>query len=217
MMANTDWRETDRVTAEGNPRRPEGEAGRAMLARMNESHARLVDWGLSHIDLHAGDTVLDIGCGGGNTLARMAERVTEGHLVGIDYAETSVEASRAFNAPLIEAGRMEILHGSVEKLPFLDGHFDAVVTVESFYFWPNPEECLKEVARVIKKGGTFLLLAEIYERDDLPESIREKIAGYALTNPTQEEFERLFRAAGFAVVETHFKEGEYWIAVRGVR
>ena len=217
MMANTDWRETDRVTAEGNPRRPEGEAGRAMLARMNESHARLVDWGLSHIDLHAGDTVLDIGCGGGNTLARMAERVTEGHLVGIDYAETSVEASRAFNAPLIEAGRMEILHGSVEHLPFTDEHFDAVVTVESFYFWPNPEECLKEVARVVKKGGTFLLLAEIYERDDLPESIREKIAGYALTNPTPEEFERLFRAAGFAVVETHFKEGEYWIAVCGVR
>lgn len=216
-MANTDWRETDRVTAEGNPRRPEGEAGRAMLARMNESHARLVDWGLSHIDLHAGDTVLDIGCGGGNTLARMAECVTEGHLVGIDYAETSVEASRAFNAPLIEAGRMEILHGSVEHLPFADEHFDAVVTVESFYFWPNPEECLKEVARVVKKGGMFLLLAEIYERDDLPESIREKIAGYALTNPTPEEFERLFRAAGFAVVETHFKEGEYWIAVRGVR
>ena len=216
-MANADWRETDRVTAEGNPRRPEGEAGRAMLARMNESHARLVDWGLSHIALHAGDTVLDIGCGGGNTLARIAERVTEGHLVGIDYAETSVEASRAFNAALIAAGRMEILHGSVESLPFEDGHFDAVVTVESFYFWPNPEECLKEVARVVKKGGTFLLLAEIYERNDLPESIREKIAGYQLTNPTPEEFERLFRAAGFAPVETHFKDGEYWIAVRGVR
>ena len=91
-MANADWRETDRVTAEGNPRRPEGEAGRAMLARMNESHAHLVDWGLAHIELRVGDTVLDIGCGGGNTLARMAERVTEGHLVGIDYAETSVEA-----------------------------------------------------------------------------------------------------------------------------
>ena len=216
-MANADWRETDRVTAEGNPRRPEGEAGRAMLARMNESHAYLVDWGLACIELHAGDTVLDIGCGGGNTLARIAERVTEGHLVGIDYAETSVEASRAFNAALIAAGRMEILHGSVESLPFEDGHFDAVVTVESFYFWPNPEECLKEVARVVKKGGMFLLLAEIYERNDLPESIREKIAGYQLTNPTPEEFERLFRAAGFAAVETHFKDGEYWIAVRGVR
>lgn len=216
-MAEADWQKRDRETAEGNPRRPEGEAGRAMLARMNESHAKLVAWGLAYIDFAPHDTVLDIGCGGGNTLARMAERVTEGHLVGIDYAETSVEASRTFNAGLIEAGRMEILHGSVEHLPFADGQFDAVVTVESFYFWPSPEESLKEVARVIRRGGTFLLLAEIYGRDDLPEGIRAKVAEYSLTNPTPEEFERLFRAAGFSDVTMAFKDGEYWIAVRGVR
>jgi len=217
MMAKADWQKLDRTTVEGNPRRPEGDAGRAMLARMNESHARLVDWGLAHLDLHAGDTVLDIGCGGGNTLARMAERVTEGHLTGIDYAETSVEASRTFNAALVDAGRMEILHGSVDALPFMDAHFDAVVTVESFYFWPSPEKSLEEVARVVKKGGTFLLLAEIYGRDDLPEDIRAKVVGYDLTNPTPEEFERLFRAAGFSEVTLHFKDGEYWIAVCGVR
>ena len=216
-MAEADWQKIDRTTEAGNPRRPEGDAGRAMLARMNESHAKLVEWGLSHIDLSTDDTVLDIGCGGGNTLARMAEHVTKGHLVGIDYAEASVEASRAFNAELIEAGRMEILHGSVEHLPFADGHFDAVVTVESFYFWPSPEKSLAEVARVVKKGGTFLLLAEIYGRDDLPEGIRAKVAGYDLTNPTPEEFERLFRAAGFSEVTLYFKDGEYWIAVRGVR
>ena len=160
---------------------------------------------------------LDIGCGGGNTLARMAERVTEGHLVGIDYAETSVEASRAFNAALVERGRMEILHGSVEALPFADGHFDAVVTVESFYFWPSPEESLREVARVVREGGSFLLLAEICGRDDLPESTRAKVAEYQLTNPTPTEFEQLFRAAGFREVQIHLKEGEYWIAVVGVR
>ena len=112
---------------------------------------------------------------------------------------------------------MEILHGSVEHLPFVDGHFDAVVTVESFYFWPSPAACLKEVARVVKPGGAFLLLAEIYGRDDLPASILEKVTGYDLTNPTPGEFERLFRAAGFAAVNTYFKDGEYWIAVRGVR
>ena len=216
-MAEADWQKIDRTTEEGNPRRPEGDAGRAMLARMNESHAKLVEWGLSHIDLSTGDTVLDIGCGGGNTLARMAECVTEGHLVGIDYAETSVEASRAFNVELIEAGRMEILHGSVEALPFDDAYFDAVVTVESFYFWPNPEESLKEVARVVKPGGTFLLLAEIYGRDDLPATIHAKIADYDLTNPTPEEFEQMFRAAGFRTVVLDFKHGEYWIAVRGER
>ena len=216
-MAETDWQHTDQVTAEGNPRRPEGDAGRAMLARMNESHAHLVDWGLGHLTLHPTDTVLDIGCGGGSTLARIAERVPAGHLVGIDYAETSVEASRAFNAALIESGRMEILHGSVEALPFGDGYFDAAVTVESFYFWPSPEDSLREVARVMRRSGSFLLLAEICGRDDLPESTRAKVAEYQLTNPTPTEFEQLFRAAGFREVQIHLKEGEYWIAVVGVR
>lgn len=216
-MADMDWRETDRVTIEGNPRRPEGTAGRAMLARMNESHARLVEWGLAHLVPAVSDTVLDIGCGGGNTLQRMAEYVTNGHLVGIDYAETSVEASRAFNAHLIEAGRMEVLQASVEALPFDDAHFDKIVTVESFYFWPRPEESLKEVCRVLKPDGTFLLLAEIYGRDGLPQSVREKIAHYQLTNPTPEEFKDFFRTAGFSDVQICFRDDEDWIAVLGRR
>ncbi|MFC2340990.1 MAG: methyltransferase domain-containing protein, partial [Selenomonas artemidis] len=100
-MAEKDWKDLNRETAEGNPRRPEGAAGRAMLTRMNESHAKLTAWGLSLLSFVPNDTVLDVGCGGGNTLARMAERVTAGHLVGIDYSETSVEASRAFNSALV--------------------------------------------------------------------------------------------------------------------
>ena len=216
-MAEKDWTERDRETAEGNPRRPEGAAGHAMLTRMNESHAKLTAWGLGLLSFAPDDTVLDIGCGGGNTLARMAERVTVGHLVGIDYSETSVEASRAFNSALAASGRMEVLLSSVEALPFSDAHFDKAVTVESFYFWPNPSESLKEVARVVKQGGTFLLLAEIYERPDLPVGIRKKVKAYDLTNPTPEEFERLFRAAGFSEVETHFMDGEYWIAFLGKR
>ena len=196
-MADADWTETDRVTAEGNPRRPEGAAGRAMLARMNESHARLVDWGLAQITLHAGDIVLDIGCGGGNTLARMAECVTQGHLVGIDYAETSVEASRAFNAPLIEAGRMEILHASVEALPFDDVHFDEIVTVESFYFWPNPAESLKEVARVLKPGGTLLIGLEASDPTDTTWTSR--IDNMRIYSP--EELVALLQEAGFSDIK----------------
>ena len=70
-MAEKDWTERDRETAEGNPRCPEGAAGRAMLTRMNESHAKLTAWGLSLLSFVPNDTVLDVGCGGGNTLARM--------------------------------------------------------------------------------------------------------------------------------------------------
>ena len=69
----------------------------------------------------------------------------------------------------------------------------------------------------MRRSGSFLLLAEICGRDDLPEGTRAKVAEYGLTNPTPAEFERLFCTAGFHEVQIYFKEGEYWIAVLGVR
>ena len=149
------------VTAAGNPAKPTGEAGEQMLARMNESHAPLTAWGLSHFTWRGDEAVLDIGCGGGANLRRMSAHVTTGHLTGIDYSATSVQTSRQTNAAAIAAGKMEIYEGSVEALPFADNTFDKITTVESFYFWPNPQENLKEVRRVLKPGGTFLLIAEI--------------------------------------------------------
>ncbi|WP_293989277.1 class I SAM-dependent methyltransferase [uncultured Megasphaera sp.] len=203
------------VTAAGNPAKPTGEAGEQMLARMNESHAPLTAWGLSHFTWRGDEAVLDIGCGGGANLRRMSAHVTTGHLTGIDYSATSVQTSRQTNAAAIAAGKMEIYEGSVEKLPFTDGSFDKITTVESFYFWPDPPENLKEVCRVLKPGGTFLLIAEIYERPDLSPETRENIQHYHLYNPTPETFESLFRKAGFTTVKVHIEPKEKWICVEG--
>ena len=161
--------------------------------------------------------ILDIGCGGGAALSRMAEHVTDGHLTGIDYSPVSVETSRATNTESVAAGKMEILEGSVEKLPFEAETFDKIVTVESFYFWPNPQENLKEVRRVLKTGGTFLLVADIYEKPGLPREVKDNIRKFHLFNPTREQFKNLFREAGFAETKIHTKDGEDWICVEGTK
>lgn len=215
-MSETDKRQ-QAITAAGNPAKPTGEAGEQMLARMNESHGPLTAWGLSHFNWRGNETVLDIGCGGGANLNRMSRQVTTGHLTGVDYSETSVQTSKQTNAEAIEAGKMDILQGSVEKLPFADDSFDKITTVESFYFWPDPPENLKEVSRVLKKGGTFLLIAEIYERPDLSPATRENIKHYNLYNPTPETFETIFRKAGFTAVTIHIEPKEGWICVEGTK
>ena len=69
--------------------------------------------------------------------------------------------------------------------------FDKIITVESFYFWPDPAENMKEVYRVLKEQGTFLLVADIYQKEDLQEQVRENIQRFHLFNPTQEEFREL--------------------------
>ena len=118
------------ITESGNPRKPEGEDGKKMLERMNESHHNVTGCpfplGDSGKRQHS-----DIGCGGGAALSRMAEHVTDGHLTGIDYSPVSVETSRATNAESVATGKMEILEGSVEKLPFEAETFDKIVTVGS--------------------------------------------------------------------------------------
>lgn len=204
------------VTELGNPAKPTGEAGAQMLARMNESHAAVTAWGLTFLDLQAHSRVLDIGCGGGACLARMAQTVTAGHLTGVDYSPVSVAQSQAMNADLIAAGRMEIVSGSVAALPFADAAFDRIVTVESFYFWPQPQENLREVRRVLAPGGVFVLIADIYDGDLLTDRERENIAKYNLYNPTPEKFRALLEDAGFSPVSIHLRtDGKSWIAAEG--
>ena len=104
--------EAERVQAEitesGNPRKPEGEDGKKMLERMNESHHNVTGWALSLWEIQGNDNILDIGCGGGAALSRMAEHVTDGHLTGIDYSPVSVETSRATNAESVAA--LSLIH-----------------------------------------------------------------------------------------------------------
>lgn len=203
------------VTRAGNPAKPTGAAGAEMLARMNNSHAEVTEWGLAFLPIAADAAVLDIGCGGGATLHRLAMRAPQGRITGVDYSEVSVACSQEFNRADIASGRMQVIQGSVESLPFADNAFDIITTVESFYFWPAPQENLREVCRVLKPGGRFLLIAEIHEDGSLPEQDRRNIELYRLFNPTRAEFEALFRNAGFTEIQLHTKEGEHWIAVSG--
>lgn len=204
------------ITRKGNPRKPQGEEGRQMLQRMNNSHAAVTEWALAFLTFSDSDRVLDIGCGGGATLARISQYVKSGHLTGIDYSAISVEMSKKLNETDIRDGKMDIQEASVANMPFEDGTFDKIVTVESFYFWPDPVENLKEVRRVLKKEGVFLLVADIYQKEGLAEEVLENIRQYELLNPNSEEFKAMFEQAGFANVQCHTKQGTDWICVEGI-
>ncbi|HBI85955.1 MAG TPA: methyltransferase [Ruminococcus sp.] len=203
------------LTELGNPRKPQGEAGAQMLAHMNESHAAVTAWGLSFLALTPADRVLDIGCGGGAALARIAETVTQGHLTGVDYSAVSVESASKCNATHIAEGRMEIVQGNVSALPFPDAAFDKICTVESFYFWDNPAEDLREVRRVLAAGGRFVLIADIYGGAALSQHDLDNIARYGLYNPAPETFRQLLENAGFDDVQVHLREGTTWICAEG--
>lgn len=204
----------EEITKEGNPAKPEGEAGAEMLKRMNESHYKVTGWALGNWRIKESDRILDIGCGGGMTLKRMSKKITTGHLTGVDYSEISVEESLKMNVTDVKSGKMDIVSGSVESLPFDDNSFDKIITVESFYFWPNPKENLKEVLRVLKPNGRFLLVADIYGKEGLSEKAQENIKRFNLFNPTKDEFYELMTSVGFSDVTVKTKDGTDWICIR---
>ncbi|MDE7097668.1 MAG: class I SAM-dependent methyltransferase [Ruminococcus sp.] len=199
------------ITEMGNPAKPQGEAGEIMLKRMSESHKNVTDWALAHLNINGAEKVLDIGCGGGMALQKMSAKITTGHLTGVDYSEVSVELSRKVNADDVDNGKMDIIHASVENLPFDDNSFNIIYTIESFYFWKNPVDCLKEVQRVLSPDGIFLIIADIYGDSELSAEDVENINKYNLFNPTRAEFKDLLEKSGFFDIKIHTKDGTTWI------
>ena len=203
------------ITELGNPANPQGEAGIEMLKGMNEHHSAVTVWALKFLELGSEDIVLDIGCGGGETLRRMSEKIVEGKLYGIDHSEVSVMLSADHNLKDVGCGKTSIIKGSVEELPFDENTFDKIITVESFYFWPDPAENLREVRRVLKKGGRLFIVADINGDAELDEKDIEGIQKFHLYNPTIAEFRSLLEKAGFTDINIHTEPGEKWVCAEG--
>jgi ubiquinone/menaquinone biosynthesis C-methylase UbiE len=98
---------------------------------------------------------LDVGCGTGFLLQRLAARLPQAsRLEGVDPAPNMVDVARR-NAP--EDRRLRFQVGVAEHLPFPDGAFDLVVSTTSFDHWADQRAGLTECARVLDKGGHFVL------------------------------------------------------------
>ncbi len=194
-----------------NCKMPQGKLGEETLSRMNESLAALTEWAFSHIDMKDDAIVLDVGCGGGNALKMLSNRVKSGKLYGIDYSETSVEVAAKENKGDVASGKMEILHGSVSELPFPDDMFDVVTTVESYYFWPDLPHDFAEIWRVLKPGGTFVIVAEMYTHEGQDEEQKRIVDVLGMHNNTPKELEQLLAGAGYSSVKIELDEGRGWL------
>jgi len=77
--------------------------------------------------------------------------------MGVDYSKEMVEQAAVLNAKGIEAGRVDLREGSVERLPFEDKTFDCALAVNSMQVWPDAVTGLREIRRVMKPGGRIAL------------------------------------------------------------
>ena len=186
--------------------RPEGLTGRLMMAGMNQKYAPVSRWGLSHLQLRSDMRVLDVGCGGGGNLKRLAALCPAGQVTGIDISVDCVKRSQQ-----VVAGnrRCEVQLASVENIPCPADSFDAVTAVEAHYYWPCAYRALREIRRVLRPGGTAM--AACCHSD--PEGLFGRL-GSALQVCTPAKLEETFLQAGFTDVTVDTTHGS-WVCVTG--
>jgi ubiquinone/menaquinone biosynthesis C-methylase UbiE len=138
----------------GRPQGTLGRLGGIIMARTNQKCAA---WVIDLLDIQPHDSVLEVGFGPGVGIQLLAKSASAGHVAGVDYSKEMVEQATARNPKAIERGRVDLRHGSVERLPFEDNTFDKALAINSMQVWPDAVAGLREMRRVIKTGGRIAL------------------------------------------------------------
>ena len=167
---------------------------RGWLGRLHQQIAdRTADLALSAVP--APQRILDVGCGTGYLLRRLADRCPDAaELVGVDPAPAMIAAARAAAA----GERLRWLEGTAEELPFPDRAFDLVVSTTSFDHWADQPAGLGECARVLAPGG-WLVLTDLFSSLLLP----TLVGGRRHKARTRRRADRLLAAAGFRTAQWH--------------
>lgn len=192
-------------------RKPEGFLGKLMLSGMNSGHAKLADWGLTHLPKLSVSEAVDLGCGGGRNAGELLKKYPTAHVTAIDYSALCVEKAVQYNRAMIAAGRCEVRQGDVSDLQLPEAALDLATAFETVYFWPRLEKCFTQAAKVLKPGGYFLICNESDGTDPTSAKFETIIDG--MKNYTPQEIEAALKAAGFSQVEIDHHPAKPWIAV----
>lgn len=176
--------------------RPQGAAGRLLIGPwLDRISRRMNALVLAELEPRRGETVLDIGFGGGGLIALLLD--AGARPIGADVSPAMVaRARRRFSA------RAEIVEASVEALPFSDRSVDKAASVNNLYFWPDPEAGMAELARVIRPGG---LLAIAFEPPE--ELAKWPGSRFGFRAFAEREVRRLMEGAGFGGIRAAWSSG----------
>ena len=128
--------------------------------------------------LQEGETVLDLGSGGGIDVFLAAKKVgTQGKVIGVDMTEEMVNKARA-TALKYEYNNVEFRLGEIEDLPITDSTVDVIISNCVINLSPDKDKVFLEAYRVLKPTGR-LLISDIVTEEELPDEVKKSFAAWA--------------------------------------
>jgi ubiquinone/menaquinone biosynthesis C-methylase UbiE len=129
---------------------------------MEKGHRPVGEQAIQLMEIPTNGRVLDVGCGNGWATRLIAQQASHGRVVGIDISDEMVELARESSA---EFPNVEFREASAEKLPFAEAEFTHAFSMESLYYYADVLRALKEIRRVLKSGGKFACVVDLYEEN----------------------------------------------------
>lgn len=191
-------------------RKPHGEEGIETIKNMNVNHRDISEFAFECVNVSDNDNILDIGCGGGVNIEKFL-KLTSGNVDGLDYSEVSVAETIKRNLEAVNGKRCRVIQADVSNMPVGDEEYNLVTAFETVYFWPDIANTFKEVFRIIKPNGQFMIAQGTDGNHPDDEKWLNTVEGMNLY--TAPELEKYLLDAGFSDVEVFKKEDDYILVV----
>ncbi len=136
---------------------PEGETGIEVANMMNATNIGMTKHAIESLNISENDAVLELGHGNCGHLPLLMNQHKDLNYFGLEISELMQQEAKRLNQNFIENNKADFQLYNGTEIPFDSENFDKIFTVNTLYFWQNPDLLLNEIHRVLKPNGIFAL------------------------------------------------------------
>ena len=136
---------------------PSGEKGIEIANMMNETNINMTKHSIQNLNISNENRILELGHGNAGHVVFLFEQAEKLKYYGLEMSELMFQEARQINRNFVSQKQAFFSIYDGNTIPFEDGSFNKIFTVNTIYFWQKPEELLSEIYRVLKSNGTFCL------------------------------------------------------------
>jgi len=149
-------------------KKPSGIFGRFFMSRIfDKGNLELNNFVKETLYVKESDHILEIGCGTGSLLKRIANELENGVVEGVDFSKTMISLAKKKNKKHILKKKAIIRPGNFDELQFENNSYDKIFSVNTIYFWRSPVSTISKAFDLLKPNGTIVL--GFHSKDEMEE------------------------------------------------
>jgi ubiquinone/menaquinone biosynthesis C-methylase UbiE len=140
-----------------NLRHPKGLFGHVIASMMNYFNQGIITFSIDQIQIDNASLIVEVGIGSGKGISELLNRFPNAQVIGVDISDSMLERSRIRNKPAVNKGQLKLIKASIAAMDIESESIDTLFTINTLYFWNDPDLVCKELQRILRPGGDLLV------------------------------------------------------------